>query len=191
MKTMWIAAAAGTLGLGIISGAQAQTVTSTNGVYSVTFTEQTTNVGGSAPFLYTYTGRLNQPTNGAFVNSLNFVFANPNAINPATAFSDSFAIVNETPNSIAFATDATDPGFTAANPVAVFTFQSAFAPTTSPTALAITPSGGNNTSPGPGVGNLFVGPAPVPEPAAWATLGLGAFGLLALTARARRKSLAS
>ncbi len=190
MKTMWVAAAAGALGLGLISGAQAQTVTSTNGTYSVTFTENTTNVGGSAPFLYTYTGTLNQPVNGAFVNSLNFVFANPNAISPLTAFSNSFAVANTAPNSITFVTDATDPGLNAANPVATFSFQSAFAPTTLPTALAITPSGGNNASPGPGVGNLFVGPSTVPEPSAWASLGLGAAGLLALTARARRKALA-
>lgn len=181
---------------GLAIGAQAQTVTSTNGDYSVTFTEATTG-GGANPYTYTYTGTLNTPVNGAFVNGLMFGFSNPNAIIPGTSGSNSFTVINETPNTIAFAAlpggglfnSPADPGLSAANPTATFSFDSTFAPSTTPNALAITPSGGNNAGAGPGVGNLFVGPAAAPEPTAWVTLGLGAFALLGLTTAARRRTI--
>jgi hypothetical protein len=178
---------------GLTVGAQAQTVTSLNGSYTVAFTETTATIG-TGLYEYTYDATLVAPTNGAYVDSLTFDFANPNAIIPVTANSDSFTAVNQSGNSIVFAAvpaDPTagipaDPGLSAANPTASFTFDSTFAPSATATALAITPSGGSNAGPGPGIGNYFVGPAAAPEPGAWATLGLGAFGLLGLTARARR-----
>ncbi len=191
---------AGALLASLAGSTHAQTVSSTNNSYSVTFTEATTG-GGASPYLYTYTGTLNSPTNGAFVNSLTFGFTNPDAIIPFTAISNSFTTVSQSPNSIVFsalpadpvAMTPADPGLSAANQVATFSFESLFAPTTTPTALAITPSGGSSSGPGPGVGNLFVGPsapAAAPEPGAWTALGLGAFGLLGLAARARRRSAA-
>jgi len=188
---------AGALLASLAGSTHAQTVSSTNNSYSVTFSEATTG-GGAGPYTYTYTGTLNSPANGAFVNSLTFGFTNPNAIIPFTATSDSFTTVSQSPGSIVFtalpadpaAGTPADPGFSAANTVATFSFESLFAPTTMPTALAITPSGGSNSGPGPGVGTLFVGPsapAAAPEPGAWTALGLGGFGLLGLAVCARRR----
>ncbi len=188
----------GALIASLAGGAQAQTVSSINNSYSVTFTEATTG-GGASPYTYTYTGKLNSPTNGAFVNSFTFVFTNPNAIIPFTALSNSFTTVSQSPGSIVFSALPTDPvamtpadpGLSAANPVATFSFESLFAPTSTPSALAITPSGGSNSGPGPGVGNLFIGPstpAAAPEPGAWTALALGGFGLLGLAVRARRRA---
>ena len=193
MKRFTTAAIAGGALL-VAVGAHAQTVTSTNGSYTVSFTESAANLGGGL-FEYTYDATLVAPTNGAYVNNLAFDFTNPSAVIPFTANSDSFTAVSQTGNSIDFAVAPGDPtagipadaGLSAANPTAIFTFDSMFAPSTTGDTLAITPAGGNNAGVSGGVGsNGFVGPTATPEPGALATLSLGAFGLIGLAVRARR-----